>query len=324
MHLRILSIPLLLVLGPSQGVDRVGRLDATRAFFYPRFAGEPARVLARTKAGDIDSATYLRYLAGRFDSRYLEDLAFQLAVAEECKVKGLARSAPLLARSLAARRFHESGRRRAQDPDGALQRKFTNESLQQLRLDALAGERRSADPKALEQLFHRLYGVGGHRVRVRQVMISFAATERRLRADGKPTGTAAVIAAAEAQAKVLARRAQDKGMAACITATDERTARRMLRDDASKARAGVLEPYNFMRYGEAFAAAVRGLEVGGISAPVRSELGIHLVELQARQVTPLTTVEASLRQQLRRGPAKPADIRALRQQLLRKYGFNRD
>ena len=321
MRPHVYCLGLLLVLGPPQGQSRGGRLDSSKAFYYPEWGKQPTVALGKMNSGPIDSATYLRYLAGRLGTRYLEDLAFEMALEQECAALGLARSAPLLARSMAARRFHESGRRRVDDADGSLQRKFANESLQRLRVDALAGAKRAGDPRALQRLFDRRYGVGGHRVRVRQVLVSFAATRQRLKAARQPVGEAAVHAAAGARAQALYQRAKTDGITAVIPDTDERVARRMLRDPKRGAAAGVLDGYNYVRYGEAFAERVRALEVSGLSSPVRSETGFHIVELMSRKVTPLSDVEAALRAELRRGPAKPADVQVLRKELLTKYGF---
>lgn len=321
MRSSLLCLPLLLVLGPAQDQSRGGRLDQTQAFYYPQWAAKGETVLGTTTAGGIDSATYLRYLAGRLGSRYLEDLAFDIALAEECKANKLARSAPLLARSMAARRFHQSGRRRAADPDGSLQLKFANQSLRRLRIDALVSARRAADKNALMNLFDRRYGVGGQRVEVRQVLVSFDATRNRLAAGGKTVGDAEVRAAAKARADELHVRVKADGFAVALPQTDERQARRMLRDPERKASAGVLEGYNYLRYGETFAAAVRALQVSGISKPVRTGTGYHIIELVSRTITRLDRVEAALRQQLRRGPARPVDILTLRKELLKKYKF---
>ena len=321
MRLHVYCLPLLLVLGPPQGQSRGGRLDATKAFYYPQWVNQPDTALGKTSAGPIASATYLRYLAGRLGTRYLEDLAFEIALEQECAALGLARSAPLLARSMAARRFHESGRRQVADPDGSLQRKFANESLQRLRVDALVGAKRMADSAALQRLFDRRYGVGGHRVQVRQVLVSLEATRRRLESKNQPAGQAEVLAAARARARALHQRAKADGIATVMGNTDERVARRMLRDPKRSAAAGVLEGYNYVRYGEVFAEQVRALEVSGLSAPLLSETGFHIVELLSRKTTRLADVEAALRAELSRGPAKPADVQALRKELLVKYGF---
>lgn len=321
MRLYVLCLPLLLVLGPSQGTSRSGRLDKSQAFYYPQFAAEAETVLGKTTTGPISSGTYVRYLAGRLGTRYLEDLAFDIALARECQARGVARSAPILARSLGARRFHESGRHRAADPDGTLQRKFANESLQRLRVDALVSLKRADDDAALSSLFNRRYGVGGKRVQVRQVLVSFDATRKRLQSARKPTGDVEVTVAARARAESLYRRVKTDGFVAVLAETDERVARRMLRDPARRSLAGVLEGYNYVRYGDSFAVAVRALEVAGVAGPVRTGTGFHIIQLVSRKTTSLVNVEAELRQALRRGPAKPADIQALRKELLKKYEF---
>ena len=317
----VYCLPLLMVLGPSQDARRGGRLDKTQAFYYPSFAASKDAVLGKTAAGSISSETYLRYLAGRLGTRYLQDLAFDLALTQECKATGLARSAPMLARRLAARRFHESGRRRAGDPDGSLQLKFANESLQGLRVDALVGARRALDKKALQGLFNRRYGVGGQRVVVRQILVSFDETRKRWPASSKSPAAAAIVAAAKQRATKVLERVSAEGFTALVAETDERSARRMARDPERKEQAGVLEGYNYLRYGEAFAAAVRSLRVAEVSQPIRTATGFHVIELVSRTVTQLAAVEDVLRQELRRAPAKPADVQALRKELLKKYGF---
>ena len=101
----------------------MGSIDRTRAFYYPGFAKRGNAELGKVAGIPIDAATYLRYLAGRFGTRYIEDLAFDMALERECRARGLARSAPVLARSTAAMRIKESGRSSGSDPDYTLQRK---------------------------------------------------------------------------------------------------------------------------------------------------------------------------------------------------------
>ena len=321
MRAYVYCLPFLMVLGPSQDTGRGGRLDKTQAFYYPSFASSKPAVLGKSAAGPISSDTYLRYLAGRFGTRYLEDLAFDIALAQECKATGVARAAPMLARSLAARRFHESGRRRAGDPDGSLQLKFANESLQGLRVDALVGARRALDKKALQRLFNRRYGFGGERVVVRQILVSFDGARKRLLESSKSPSETAVVAAAKQRAMQLLQRVPVEGFTALVAETDERSARRMARDPKRRELAGVLEGYNYLRYGEAFATAVRSLKVSEVSQPIQTKTGFHVIALVSRTVTQLAAVEDLLRQELRRGPAKPADVQILRKELLKKYGF---
>lgn len=298
---------------------RIGRMDPSRVFYHPHFALDDEMSLGTLAGGEIRAATYLRYLAGRFGTRFVEDLAFETALERECARLRLARSAPVLARSMAAQRFHESGRKRTTDADGTLQRKFLNESLRQMRIDALCGLRRSEDPAVLQGLFDRRYGVGGARVRVRQILVSLAGTRRRL--PGRPDDEQ-VWAAAQSRAEDL-RAAIEAGstFTSLLSKSDDRTTRAMLRRETQAAEAGVLAGYNYQRYGEAFAEAVRKLEVGQISPPIRSRAGYHVIELLARTETPKAEVEEALRTELRRGPAKPAEVARLRADLLHKYGF---
>lgn len=311
----------LLLPAGGQGRRDVGRLDVSTAFFQPAFASDPERHLAETRAGPITVETYLRYLAARFGTRYLEDLAFDLLLAEECAARGLARSAPSLARPLGARRFHQSGRRNAQDPRGDMQRKFANEALRQQRIDALVRADRRADETALRALFDRRYGVGGERVVVRHILVSFAATRQRLAASGREPARAQVVAAARARAHTLHRRlrSSDTGFAALLPESDDRQTRRLLR--TAPREAGLLPDYNYQRYGDAFAAAVRRLAVGAVSGPVETAQGFHLIEVVDREVTRFEDVAAELREAMNRRRTSPAEALALRRALLARYGF---
>ena len=300
----------------------MGSIDRTRAFYYPGFAKRGDAELGHVAGVPIDAATYLRYLAGRFGTRYIEELAFDIALERECHARGLARSAPVLARSTAAMRIKASGRSSGSDPDYTQQRKFANESLRKLRIDAIAAAERSEDDAAVRALFDRRHGVGGERVTIRQVLVSFPLTRRRLERAAQPADKDAVAAAARARATLLRRRLDGTmGFARLLAESDDRTTRTLLRDPEHAAEAGLLPGYNYQRYGEAFATAVRKLSVGQISAAIPSEVGYHLIELVDRVVTKLVDVEVRLRRELRRGPARPAQIVALRRRLLQKYGF---
>jgi hypothetical protein len=301
---------------------RAGRLDASRAFYYPGFGTRPETVLATLREGDVDAATYMRYLAGRLGTRYLEDLAFDMVLERECRARGLVKNAPLLARSAAARRFHESGRRAKSDPDGSQQRKFINEALRKMRVDALVAANKRRNKGALRALFDRRFGVGGERVRVRHVLISYRATGRRLHTAGEIAEAAAVEHAARIHATELRERLRrgDK-FDALLGSSDDRTTKTMLRDPKQAPEAGSLPSYNYVRYGESFARAVRVLKVGEVSLPVASSVGYHLVQLLDRKITKLEDVEEQLRQELGRGSAKPAEVSALRRALFEKHGF---
>ena len=100
-----------------------------------------------------------------------------------------------------------------------------------------------------------------------------------------------------------------------------RQTRRLLRDPARKAKAGFLEGYNYQRYGDSFANAVRAMDIGGFSAPVESTVGYHVVHLVDRNTTKFADVAAALKTELGRGPASPSEALELRKALLAKYRF---
>lgn len=321
---RLMPIPILLaglLLSWSgdapQERPAVGPLDGSGAFFRPPYTTDADSVVAHTKAGAVLGSTYVRYLAARFGDRYLEDLVFDDLLARECKERKLAGNAPLMARSLATQRFHGAGREIGSDPRGDLRRKFANEELRRLRAHALAGVDRAVDPVAIDELFNRRFGVGGQKVKVRQVLVSSHATRLRL---GDEATDAAVDVAARSRAEQLRARLQ-KGdpWIEVLKESDDRTARRLLRDPEQREKAGLLDGYNYRRYGAGFAKVVRGLEIGVVSDPVKTTTGYHLVQVISRKTTRLKDVLGVLRRELRSRPASQSDIARLKNRLFEKY-----
>lgn len=296
----------------------VGVLDASGAFFHPSWGKGAEGVVAQTRDGPVRAPTYLRYLAARLGRRHVEDLVFDELLARECKARKLAGNAPLLARSLATQRYHGAGRDVGSDPSGDIRRKFANEELRRLRAHALVGADRAVDPVAIEELFNRRHGVGGHKVEVRQVLVSLKATRTRL---GDPDATAsAVDVAARARAEGLRKRLASGEVWTDVLATsDDRTTRALLRDPARRARAGFLDGYNYRRYGPLFAAVVRGLDVGAVSDPVKTDTGYHVVLVVSREVTRLRDALPRLRAELRARPASPTETARLKTSLFAKY-----
>ena len=306
--------------GSSQMTADPVRLDSSGSFFYPGFAGRSDASLAEFKGGTVDTATYLRYLAARLSKRYLEDLAFDLLLARECEALKIARSAPALARPLAVQRKLDSRRRLDGEAEGRLSCKFANEALRQSRLDALSRYHRGRDAEAIRARFDHRYGVGGQRVRVRQILVSFTATRKRLAASGKAENEKAVVAEAKARAeRIHGRIMTGASISSLLDQSDDRTTRRLLAGSESRDKAGFLDGYNYDRYGAAFADAVRSLKVSDVSVPIRTEQGYHLIELEAREVTRFEDVEALVRKEVMTGPAKPAEIAILRSGLFKKY-----
>lgn len=296
----------------------VGPLDPSGAFFHPAWARDDDAAVAQTRDGPVRASTYLRYLAARLGRRHVENLVLDELLARECKERKLVRNAPLLARSLGTQRFHGAGRDAGSDPDGSIRRKFANEELRRLRTHAIVGANRAVDPAAIEELFDRRHGVGGQKVEVRQVLVSLNATRRRL-GDADATD-AAVDVAARARAEGLrARLARGERWEDVLADSDDRSTRTLLRDPALRERAGFLDGYNYGRYGPRFATVVRGLDVGAVSDPVKTDSGYHVVLVVSRKTTRLRDALGALRAELRARPASPAESSRLKKKLFEKY-----
>jgi eukaryotic-like serine/threonine-protein kinase len=283
------------------------RLDATGAFFTDLPAGDNQAVVATTTAGVITEDSFTNYAGGRKSARVLENLAFDYLLGQECAARGLGRTAPTLARSLAMRRRLESGEGPGSNPIGGSLARYATDALRDLRTRELVGASRAIDDEALAARFHHRYGVDGVRVRVRHILC----TE-----DMSAPQTARQRAQALHQ-RILAGESFD----ALLHESHDRVARRMLRNPKRKSDAGMLAGYNYHRYGDDFAAAVRGLEVDEISGPVASPVGVHLIQVVGRTVTELSDVGASLRLELGGGKARSSEVLALRRRLLAKYEF---
>jgi hypothetical protein len=302
---------------PQEEPRGIGPVDPSGAFFVPDFALHPGRIVIATGAGELDGATYLRYLGALLGPRYLEDLAFDHVLTLSCREAGLVPSAPTMARSLATQRFVDGGRRVADDPDGSVRRKFATQALRRLRVDALVGLERAADMGELRSRFDHRFGTGGVRVRIRQIVVSFVATGRRLGVDDQD----AIRKAAEARARSLRERLRTgEPFEDLLRESDDRVTRQLLRDPSTAAGAGVVDGYNWDRYGNAYAGAVRALAKEGVTEPVPSTVGYHLVQLLDRKTTEFASVQALLAAELRTIPATATEERSLREALFEKYG----
>ena len=320
-RISVAVVPLAALLASSapQEPRTIGSLAAAGTFFYPTYADDKDRVLAEIADEKITGELYGRYLAARFGTRYVEDLAFELALARECKKRRLARGAPTLARGVAAAQLRNSGRVAKDDPDASLQRRFANEALQEQRVNALIRAQWLADPEELRAVFDHRFGKDGVRVRVRHILVSFADTRRRMRIAGR-SGSEFDIARERAES--IHEDLQGTDFVDLLERSDDRATRRLLKMPNQRAEAGFLPDYNYRRYGNEFADAVRGLGVGEFSTPVRSNTGYHLIQVTKRTITKFENVEAAVRREL--GARKPSqrERAQLRRALLRDNDFS--
>jgi len=305
----------------------IGRLDPSGAFFYPAWAGTTQAgeggvasdtVVAETSLGPITAERYEHYLAAGYGKRHLDDMVFDILLAAECKARRIAGSAVVLARGNASLRLRESGRTEQDDLEGGLRQRFANDALRSMRIDALVMAARQEDPAQLKAVFDHRYGVDGIAVRVRHVLVSLARTAERT---GLPEDSPeCAAAAAQAIADLERRRRAGAPWSELLAASDDRTARRMLRDPETAGEAGFLPRYNYDRFGPDFASTVRGLEVGEVGV-TSSPVGYHLVQVVERTVTRFEDVEDEVRTELRSRPVTEPAAAALRRALFEGYGY---
>ncbi|MEC9049079.1 MAG: PQQ-binding-like beta-propeller repeat protein [Planctomycetota bacterium] len=253
-------------------------------------------------AGEITPSMLAEFGGARSGPRIVENLAFAMALARECEALKLARSAPTLARSEAAQQATSDA-----SPAAAARARRATEALRDLRVAALIGAARARDDGRLRELFEHRYGRGGVRVQVRHVLST--------------TARSAPQPAAERAAALRQTLAEGASFDDLLAKSHDRVTRRLLRDPQRRGEAGVLPNYNYHRFGDAFADAVRGLAVGEVSAPVTSSVGVHLIQLVARTTTRLEDVAPALRKELASGKARSSEVLRLRARLLDKYGF---
>jgi hypothetical protein len=197
-------------------------------------------------------------------------------------------------------------------------------ALRQTRVAALVQAARQPDAARLRAVFEQHYGVDGLRVRVRQVLWSFARARREL-GQQPAQGDADPDAAAEQRAKAAIEdlwRAQRSGtpFAELVARGAEDEATRALARDPERAdEAGLLAHYDFQMFGVPFADAVRALAAGEVSPPVRTAHGYHLIRVDAVQRTRYEDVAAEVARLARTAPPSLAEQRLLRERLWAEY-----
>ncbi|MEZ5988519.1 MAG: peptidylprolyl isomerase [Planctomycetota bacterium] len=261
----------------------------------------PDGIVARLGGRELTAEDYKRWLMAEIGLARVRDLAVDVALAREVERAGL------------AAKVREALRGVEGPPD--------LQALRTARVSVLAKARRTPDEATLRALFDRRHGVDGVKVEVRQVLVSLHATRHRLEEAGTAEpDEAAVAAAAEARAKALrAKVAEGADLGALMAESDDPEAQSLAARRAPGA--GVLDGYNYQRYGTPFAEAVRALEVGVVSAPVRTSHGWHLIQVLSRKTTRFADVEAALRRELLTAEPDAYEVRALCADLLRAQGF---
>lgn len=263
---------------------------------------------------------FLSWLLSREGAGRLADFAFEAVVARAAEEEGLEgglrdRAGKLLEEELARRRILPDDPLRT-DLEIALAARIRHG----LRVEALVARRRKPSEEDLHRLFDELYGVDGIKVEVAHALFSFIVTEKELAARGLPPAQRTPERIDRATRRRLERLLADGADFDRILAACDLPAVQTAKDARARLEAARIPGYNYQRYGSAFAAAVRALQPGQISKPVRSSHGWHVVKLLARKVTRFADVRPELERRFRAAPVAPDEERALKRELLARYG----
>ncbi|MGA0870150.1 MAG: peptidylprolyl isomerase [Planctomycetota bacterium] len=188
-------------------------------------------------------------------------------------------------------------------PEEAL-RAATVFALRETRTAILVRRQRRVGEADVARAFEERFGPGGVRTEARQLLVSYAGVRERVEA---------------------ARRGPP---------LTEEAVRRLARDEAARLRqdavaAGGLEalgaqpvPEGLVRFaGAEFQAALDALPIGGISEPIATRFGVHVLEVDARTTARLEDVETELRTELQRAAPSLAERRAVLDALDAAYGI---
>jgi len=178
----------------------------------------------------------------------------------------------------------------------------------------------------IRRKFDEMYGLGGVKVVVRQIQVSLAPLLQAELRKGKSLD--------QVDRKALERLALEKARSirkrilqgepfwkVCVEESDEPAARAAAGDPQKARKAGLVEGYNYQRFGAAFADAVRRLKPGQVSEPVPFKAGdqvvsYHIIKLDKRIVTRLEDVRDKVIQALKAEPPTFFEKLRLRQALL--------
>ena len=177
---------------------------------------------------------------------------------------------------------------------------FTPESYRNLmrveierkvREDALILAGRAFTDEDLRARFDQTYGMGGVAVEVRHLFLNRARMSKEL----ERLGIDPREMTPEELDRRLMLRAEELRAEVAAGADFESLVRQYSHDLSVGQNGGIIPNYNYRRYGEPLARAVRAAEVGSVSAPVPTVAGVHLIRVESRTVTSFETVRETLR-----------------------------
>jgi hypothetical protein len=293
----------------------------------PAAAGPQARadaeVVATVDGAPIALAAYKDYLWAVEGTTALDDFLHHELVARAAAAAGFAVDeatldadfAPFWAKTCAQdpggesavlARLAEQGRTVAD-----VKRSFRVARRLELGEDFLSRRTRVIDAAAIATRFDREYGKGGVKVELAHLFLNRAAMRAELAGRGVPAAELGI----DRLDRELAGRAAELVVRLGAGESFDAVAREASHDQSTRASGGVIADYNYDRFGEELAQAVRAAEVGVPFGPVRGAAGLHIGLVKSRVVTQLADVRDELIQKIAKDPASSRERMELRHKL---------
>ena len=322
--MKVLLIPALVVATLALSVRAALQEDSQG----PMTAEEPLPEGAAATIDDeiITFDAYKEYLLRIYGAGPLEDLILTRLFERRAKTLDIQVSEEELDRNLEA--FWEKYLVRFRGDQQALERelgaagftpesyrmKVREESRRNLLESRIIAETREIPDELLRMRFDQLYGKRGVKVEVRHILFTGARIKANLRQRGvRDHELDDARIESEMNAKVAAVQARlDAGEDFVTVAKTES------HDISVHQNDGLIPGYNYERYGDPMAEAVRAAKVGVRVGPVRSAAGMHLVEVTSRTTTKLEDVAEDLTSRLLAEPASWQERNELRRELRRE------
>lgn len=283
----------------------------------------PAGAVARVDGEVVTLDEYAAFLVESYGRGPLRDLIDRRLVRRAGELRGVAVTDEAVARAvdsawsaqLARFRGDEAQFAREIERGGFRVDEYRAQLAERARDELVCQELVLADrvvtDEAVRARFERDFGIDGDKVEVRHIVLTAARARADLIQAGTPPSKidpAALERDLEARARAVLAELRDGADFAAL-------ARARSHDIAAQKTGGALPGYNYLTYGEEFAAAVRDAAVGEPVGPVRTQAGYHVIEVTARVHTELEDVREGLRATLAAEPADSREVEALKERL---------
>lgn len=285
--------------------------------------GLPADLAARVNGTPITLEDYKDYLLVLHGKRPLRELIARVLLEQEGARLGVTVSEEEIEAEV-DRAMGTLGERLGHDPERiarqledfghtveSYRRQLRENNRRSLLSRRIARHLRQVGEERIQSRFEELYGPDGIREQVRHVFL----TRGRLRAELQRDGAQPAELTLEALDLELERRSELILEELRGGADFAVVAARHSHDASAVRTGGVLENYDYLRFGPQLAKAVRDAEVGVPVGPVVSGSGVHVLEVTARTRTEFEDARDGVEQELRDADGTLNEVLALEERL---------